>query len=355
MAEMKFKTIMQGAVVDDLISQIDPEAPSDEEIDLQKPFRYDILITINNKKQHLMFEVGMLTEDTFYKFLKNFNYMKTKIESILNMAEEEERKIDETEMPEEEIKNKEEQAKTLDEAKKQLKDTVWTQFSEFSEFKHTFSDIIVSYSRCLNPELIISEDIKFIFDVKYKDEIANDQYFTLFRELLNISHPIVSLYFNYDTNTKHTFLEKLKHKRQMKKLNKQFMKNKITYKEYINEQNKIAYAFSKTNKLRKYFDQIVLEIFKSFSLSYLKSLSEDIISSKINDIFSSIRIDKLLPIFYKIIWYNEYLVKKNLQKTLVRIMNRMDLKLRLTSLSGMNLDTKNIGGKKYPEFKFIER
>lgn len=354
MGDLKWRTIIQGGLVEDLVSEGDHNSPKDEEIDSEKPIRFDVIIKRNEKKEHLAFEIAMLSENDFYSFMKNYSYIKSKIERVIDNVEKEieelKNKIIKPDETNEESDNKENSEK-----EKEIRERVWSELSEYEQFKDSFTDVIVKYSKCLNPEIVNSEELINIMNVEFKDEITEKDYFVLFRHLINNSHPIIKSYLKFeDLDRKTSRRENNKYKKMLKQVDNDFMKGNITYKQYLEKQTELSYNFSRTKRLEDFFKQTVLDLFTSFDIQYIKKLCKDIINENIKNVLKSIRIDLILPVFYKVIWYNEYLVKKNLQKTMKKIMNRTDQRLRLTSLSEKNLGTIRTGVNAYPELKYSE-
>lgn len=359
---MKYKTYIQGSQVKEILADLKKDSPTDDDIDNEKPFTFDLALS---EDKHIVYSINMLSEIDYINFLKNFNFIKGTFESILIKTEEEVNtitkqalnKIDTSDVNIRDMETTAKVEETKKETREKIQDKAWSFLNEKKDFKDTFSQLIVKYSKCLNPELIVSSNLIKLLDKSFIEEITPDQYYMLFTELQNHNHPIVkkySVYIDEYINDKIRRIKTRELTKKKKQIQKYYNKNKIDYDEYIKRLNEVEKyylgLYDKKDLYMIYFHKDFLK----FSIEFIHKLVEDLIELESLRIISEIPIQRLLPLFYKILDYNEYKVKKKFQLIQKKITNLTDQRQQSTFTYGRNLVTAKTGENAFPELSFSE-
>lgn len=359
---MKYRTYIQGSKVKEILTDIKAESPTDDDIDNEKPFTYDLAIT---KDKHIVYSISMLSEIDFIDFLKNFNFIKGTFEAILSKTEEESKQITKQALSkfntaDIDIRDSEATEK-LEEAKKEvqtkIEDKAWSFLNDKKDFKNSFSELLVKYSTCVNPEDLINPSLVKLLDVAYIEELTFDNYYTLFNELLNINHSIVKRYSKYLDEFISDKIRKIKTKEilnQKKRLQKKYSKGKIQYETYIKHVEHLEKHYLGIYDKKSLFTLYFYKDFLTFGIHFIHKLINDIITYESVRLISEIPIQRLLPLFYKILDYNEYKAKKKFHLIQQRITNLTDQQQRSTFTYGQNLVTAKTGERAFPELSFSE-
>jgi hypothetical protein len=338
--KLKFKTIIQGSPVKEFLTNVKDVSPTDEDIDFEKPMQIEVLI--DGIKDRLIFTIDQLPEALFIDFIDNFAYIKTNILSKIDEIE----KTIETDKEENKLKEKD-------------KEVLWGSIDRIKNFRSTFFGLFAKYAKCRNPEAILDSSLYFILEAEYRDEIKYTSYYTLFRELYNVNHYIISDLLKYKKDyiekNKDSILKKLFNK--IIKASKKFLKGYLTINEYRTEVENTEYRISQTKGFEMFFKEKVLPLFESFELDFLKRLVNDLLNIYITKLLSQSPIYKFIPVFKKLVKYNTYHVKKKLQTAHQAILNmsRSTQQQTMNFMLGKNLVTVKNGDTQSPELQSSEQ
>lgn len=338
--KLKFKTVIQGTRVKEFVDSLEKGSPTDDEIDSLKPFYFDAVM--EDDETHVMFKVDMLSEKDYKKFLKSFSMIKGNIESVLNnvqdFIERNKDKNTKQENPDKDVK---------------ISKMVYGLLKDNDYFQNSFYMTLSRFVTCLNPEILTGNLLYSITKVKYKIEISKQQFYTLFMELYNESHPVIEHFISDVPLIDKTQDELQKeYEDSLTELSKQRINNTISHSEYIKKITDLEKELSIYSNYKSYIESSIIPELKKMPLAMIKDLVEDLINIKVSDFLKNISIDKLIPIFYKILDYNEYKVKKKLQQIGGQIQNLTAQRSGTTYSSGKSLITVRTGEGQLPELSY---